>query len=83
MEQERERQANEKLKAALHQLDSYLVNIKEKNALIEKIEAELLQQHSVTPIDDEKKISNRRTNSKITPKRHYDGRRLNLLQRPF
>ncbi len=56
MEQERERQANEKLKAALQQLDSYLVNIKEKNALIEKIEAELLQQHSVTPIDDEKKL---------------------------
>ncbi len=56
MELERERQANEKLKAALQQLDAYIVNIKEKNALIEKIEAELLQQHSATPIDDEKKL---------------------------
>jgi hypothetical protein len=56
MELERERQANEKLKAAFQQLDSYIVNIKEKNALIEKIEAELLQQPSATPIDDEKKL---------------------------
>lgn len=55
-EQERERQANEKLKAALRQLDAYIINIKEKNALIEKIEAELLQQPSATPIDDEKKL---------------------------
>lgn len=56
MEQERERQANEKLKAALRQLDAYIINIKEKNALIEKIEAELLQQHAATPIDDAKKL---------------------------